>query len=65
MSKRFVQIKDLKIGDQFFTIGLTPRGISVQCQCTLLEDNGDNTFIAKNDGIRILMDGNDYVDLQF
>ena len=57
----YTQVKNLKVGDIFFDEGLTVNGDIVQTKCTLHAYNGMNKYVVENDGITILVDGDDVV----
>lgn len=56
MSKK---IKDLKVGDEFMVDGLSPNGDFVKTKAKLIAYNGMNKYIIDNEGITILVDGDD------
>ena len=56
-----MKIQDLKVGDIFFSEGLTPNGDSIQTKCKLLSYNGMNKYVIENRGITILVDGDDKI----
>mgnify|MGYP000114650797 CR=1 FL=1 len=57
----YTQVKNLKVGDIYFDKGLTVNGNIVNTVCKLISYNGMNKYVVENDGITILVDGDDVV----
>ena len=56
MSKK---IENFKVGDEFMVDGLAPNGDFVKTKAKLISYNGMNKYIIDNEGITILVDGDD------
>ena len=52
-------ISDFKVGDEFMVDGLSQNGDFIKTKAKLIAYNGMNKYIIDNDGITILVDGND------
>jgi len=56
MSKK---IENFKVGDEFMVNGLAPNGDFVKTKAKLIAYNGMNKYVIENEGITILVDGDD------
>ena len=51
----------MKVGDIYFDKGLTVNGDLINIECKINSYNGMNKYVVENDGITILVDGEDVV----
>jgi|TARA_A100001391_G_scaffold202833_1_gene193463 hypothetical protein len=57
----YTKVKNLKVGDIYFDKGLTVNGDLINTECKVISYNGMNKYVVENDGITILVDGEDVV----
>jgi len=55
------KIEDLKVGDKFMMDGYTGNGEFIKTKCKLITYNGMNKYVVDNEGVTVLIDGDETV----
>ena len=53
------KISNFKVGDEFMVDGLSQNGDFIKSKAKLIAYNGMNKYVIENEGITILVDGDD------
>ena len=53
------KVENFKVGDKFMMDGYTENGEFIKTKCKLIAYNGMNKYVVDNEGVTVLIDGDE------